>query len=159
MKELIIVIVITAIIILSLYQKCELCSIERRLVTNEELEVSTQLKSDMKLLLDKYYEEYIYPEEYPSLILVIPSHKSETSYKKFIHVCTTNKETGELFDYNTLAHVAVHELSHSLCKSYDNDHGAEFQMVMNRLNDIAIELKVYDPALKVSRHYKQACSH
>lgn len=152
---------LTGLIVYWLYERTDTNIVP---LTSRHEEVAETLKEDLAQLIDIYYDRFIHPHEYPSYRFVIPSSRSEASYKKAIHVMINDPVTGELFDYNTLLQVGAHECAHILCrveekneKGERDDHGPIFSAILDRLDKIGVELGLYDPTLEIPERYKDFC--
>ena len=130
--------------------------------TRKDLEpentTAQRLKHDLTLLVDRYYQKYLYPHAYPTISFVIPSSRSVTHNHEAVHVMIRDPEDGKEFNYNTLLQVGAHECSHALCHSTEGgDHGPAFTEVLRRLDSIGVEMKMYDSTLPIPKRYKQLC--
>ena len=79
------------------------------------------------------------------------SDRSETVNKKEIYMCLKDSN-GQYYDYNMLMYVAIHELSHAISVSIDEDHentSSEFMNNMNMLLEKAKKLR-HEASLKES---------
>lgn len=122
-------------------------------------DTAQSLKNDLLIIMDRYYQKYLYPHSPPSIKFVIPSSHSATYHHETIHILIQDLEDGSLFDYNTLLQVGVHECSHALCVSTEGgDHGPAFTEVLQRLNQIGEELQLFDSQRPIPSRYKKLCS-
>jgi hypothetical protein len=151
---------LTAGLVYWLYENPRSCApvLPKALASDETLSVAQQLKHDLGQLIDRYYQKHLYPHAYPRVDFVIPSTHSVTHDHQEVHVMIRDPATHELFDYNTLLQVGAHECAHALCHSADGgDHGPAFVEVLQRLDLIGAEMKLYDATLAIPKRYKQLC--
>ena len=121
-------------------------------------QVADEVKNRLNVLTNVYYNKYIYPHEFPQYTLHIPANKSETVNKTNVYVLINDPITGEIFDYNTIMQAGAHELAHMLCRVDERDiHGPVFTEILNRLNELGREMKLFDSRLDIPDRYKQLC--
>lgn len=93
----------------------------------------------------------------------IPIHIDDSAYtinKRTIYICLKDRETGQVYDVNTLMYVTLHELAHILTreKEYDmngkvNDHGPKFLANFEKLLRVATNRGIYDPNKPLPQSY------
>lgn len=86
-----------------------------------------------------------------------PGTVSETVNKRIVRICVRDAR-GRVFPINTLVHVALHELAHTVMTEYDFDHSERFQAVFAPILQRAVDLKVYDPEEGVVDSYVPMCT-
>jgi hypothetical protein len=146
---------IVAVGIYLLYEKTD--NNTRALSEDHEM-VAEDVKTDLKLLIDAYYQRYIYPHEYPRYQFVIPASQSVTHDRFSIHVMINDPTTGELFGHNVLMIAGSHECSHMLSKVVEeDDHGPVFTEILRRLNELGDELKLFDHTQPIPNNYITLC--
>ena len=83
---------------------------------------------------------------------------SETSTivinKHIIYLVVWDKANQKMFDDNTIAGAAIHELAHILCSEYwIGGHGPKFNKMEAKLIKIATRLGYYDPKIPQDSNY------
>jgi hypothetical protein len=69
-----------------------------------------------------------------------PGKESVTVNKENIYICMRNPNNGELYSFDILLYVTLHELSHVMSKTYSTkSHNDEFQTNFKKLLDRAYE--------------------
>jgi len=119
----------------------------------EDEKVLRELGGMLRLLAEDYQGYY------PGLEIQSHPKYSHIVGKRRIFLCMRDPETGELFSKNTLIQVAVHELSHALCpESEKQEHGPAFIEVNNRLNELGVRRKLFDPSEPIPERYYEVCT-
>lgn len=80
--------------------------------------------------------------------------RGSTSYtmnKEKVYICTTDPNTGKVYDPNMLNYVLIHELAHSLCP--DVGHTPTFMKIFGELLLRAEAAGAYDPTLPRVNNY------
>lgn len=146
---------ITVAVVYLLYEKTDN---NTRSLTDQHEITAEQLKTDLKTLVDAYYHRYIRPHEYPHYRFIIPASRSVTHDKHSIHVMINDPITGAIFDQNTLLQVGSHELAHMLCQVDEgDDHGPLFKDILQKLEALGVELRLFDPSLEIAPGYNDLC--
>lgn len=93
----------------------------------------------------------------------IPMYIDDSAYtidKRTIYICLKDRETGEIFDINTLMYVTLHELAHVATREreYDSmgnvdEHGPIFRKNFAKLLKIAAQQRIYDPSKPLPQSY------
>lgn len=84
-----------------------------------------------------------------------PSDKQTyTENKSHIYLVLT-KSNGQFYDDNTLIYAAIHELSHIICPSSNNEdpHTSIFETIQNHYLNLAKEYKLYNPNKPIDPDY------
>lgn len=116
-----------------------------------------RIEHDLHTLIDAYYERYMHPHEFPRYRFTIPAPRSEVVDKYHIHVLIDDPATGCLFPYNTIMQAGAHECAHMLCHVPEAMHGPYFQQTLARLDELAVELGLYEPGTPIPARYQQLC--
>jgi hypothetical protein len=119
---------------------------------------SSRIEVSLRLLLDTYYQRYLYPHAYPLVHFTIPSDRSMTVQRREVHLLIQDPYTREYFDERVVLAVGAHELAHVLCQVKEAEHGPLFRQVFERLNAIAIELGLFSKSTVVPERYLRLCA-
>lgn len=94
----------------------------------------------------------VYPEKQN-----IPIKEGDESYamnKSSITLCLRNPTTGQMYSWNTIAYVALHELAHIITlEKEQDDHGPIFSSNLTKLLKKAHALRYYDPFQEIPDTY------
>jgi hypothetical protein len=88
----------------------------------------------------------------------VPGTFSETVNKTIIRICVRNPRTKTVYPINTLVHVALHELCHTMMSDFDFDHSERFFRNLEPLVNRAISLGIYDEEEGVVDDYMESCA-
>lgn len=87
----------------------------------------------------------------------LPIYIDDSAYtinKRTVYICLYDKETGQVFDINTLMYVTLHELGHVVTTQYESDeHGPIFRKNFANLLKMAAQRGIYDPSLPLPQSY------
>ena len=69
--------------------------------------------------------------------------KSYTVNKSTIYICLRDPRTGDMYRYDVLLYVMLHEMAHAISTSYSEDHNDEefsnnFQMLLGRARTLGL---------------------
>lgn len=80
--------------------------------------------------------------------------KSFTIDKKEIFICLRNKKTKQIYDFDILLYVTLHEIAHVISKTWSNkNHNEEFHNNFKRLLKIARDKKILSENVHVPSDY------
>ena len=88
----------------------------------------------------------------------VPGTFSETLNKNIIRICVRNKKSKKVYPVNTLVHVALHELAHTIMDEYDPNHSEKFFNTLDPLVNRAIVLGIYDAREETAVDYMESCA-
>ena len=84
-------------------------------------------------------------------VKLMRGEKSYTLGKYRIFVCTRDKKTNQLYDDNTLTHVILHELAHTICR--ERGHTGSFFEIFDGLLTRATDMGLFDPDKNIKEDY------
>lgn len=87
----------------------------------------------------------------------LPIYIDDSAYtinKRTVYICLYDRETGQVFDMNTLMYVTLHELAHVVTTQREADeHGPIFRRNFSRLLELAAQRGIYDPSRPLPKSY------
>jgi hypothetical protein len=109
---------------------------------SENRPIIARLKADLSKIEPRVAELEIYP-----------STESYTYDKKIIYLCLRDSN-GNVYDYNMLMYVTLHELGHFFSPVVDPQHKSEeFTDTFKMYLDKATAAKIYDPSKPLIKNY------
>jgi hypothetical protein len=124
---------------------------------DNEFSSRNESESDMKKrLLNEIY--HALKEVHPiakSLTIKEDPKGAYTINKNKIHLCMNDPKNGRLYDWNTLMHVALHEMSHTLSNDIieGEKHTDNFYKIFESLMDKAQSLGYYNKSNPPKKGY------
>jgi hypothetical protein len=86
----------------------------------------------------------------------IPLRTGDSAYtenKEVITLCLVNPDTGKYYDMNTIMYVGLHELSHCITPSGEEEHGEAFKKNFADLLRKGAEIGIYNPRIPIPATY------
>lgn len=120
--------------------------VEKMLTNTKQYVVITKNEINNMLNTVKLRLNYLMKDEPHNpmdYIIIRPFHKSLTMNKKIIYLCLIDKHTQNMADINNIMYVAIHELSHVICK--DVGHTPEFMKIFTYLLNKSKTLNIINP--------------
>lgn len=106
---------------------------------------------DTEPMLQKIRENFAKIHPSFAKIPLFGGNSAYTDNKSKITLCLNDPKNGRKYSLDVLMYVALHELTHCVCKSFG--HGAEFQEKFSQMLKKATALKIYDPHQKMPSDY------
>ncbi len=140
--SLIVIIIIVLIVAVGIYYLFS-SHIEYYSANTEEMTTLNQLKTILTDINPQFKKLNIYVGK-----------ESLTINKESIYICLKNPKDGIIYPLNLLLYIALHEIAHTMSKSYSlNEHNEEFQANFNSLLELAHKKGYSLQGLKIPQNY------
>lgn len=148
-KAYIVVILITAIIILSIIIYSQI---------TEHFTVKDPMLIEIKKIIEPLFKDTVFTGNLSSLnnrniMSEITLHQGNRSYtinKHKIYLCLKD-DNGNYYNKNMLVYVVLHEIAHVI--NTEIGHTEEFHNIFESLLDIATKKNIYNPSVPVIQNY------
>ncbi len=118
-----------------------------------------KLKVKFHQMLEQVYQSLIEDEKEKynkpkNIQIIFTDDLTRTENKSIIYLVIKNRETGALYDFDTLHKILIHEFTHILHPEWLIDHHTEeFITLENKLLKHALQLGYFNPENKIDQNY------